>query len=139
MRPDDHLDVVEFDLDLCRLLKRKFHHLKNVTIHPVSILDYKADKYDVVVSGLPLNAFQSEFVDHVLKKYVELTKPNGDLSYFEYIALGTIKEAFLCGEAGEDFRKVLSYKAAFVEQHGNEVDEIYCNITPARVQHCKIS
>ena len=41
-----------------------------------SILDHTLDsdkKYDYVISGLPLNAFQSGFVSEVFKKFVEIT------------------------------------------------------------------
>ena len=138
MKPGDHLDVVEYDAELCKLLKRKFHHLKNVTIHQISILDFKAEKYDAVISGLPLNVFEPDFVDRVLEKYIDLIKDGGYLSYMELMGLGSIKEFFLCGEAGENFRKILASKAAFVEKYGSEVVEIYCNITPARVHHCKM-
>ena len=139
LRSQDHLDVVEYDKDLAKLLVRKFRHYDNVTIHPVSITDFKAEKYDAVVSGLPLNVFQAQFVDLVLKKYVELTKPNGHISYFEFMGLGALKKALLCGEAYEDFSRILEYKQQFVDFFGSETDEIYCNLTPARVLHCVVT
>ncbi len=136
LQPNDQLDIVEYDPTFCQLLRRKFHHLPNVTIYEKSILDHQSAPYDVVVAGVPLNSFKAAFVDQVFKKYVELTKPGGSLSYFEYIGLARIKQAFLGEEASSDFNKVLQLKADFFAQYGTECDSIYCNITPARVLHC---
>ncbi len=137
MNPNDHLDVVEYDAQLCKLLKRKFRHLDNVTIHHISILDFSSPKYDVVVSGLPLNSFTPDFVESVLAKYRELTKPDGTISYFEYIALEKFKLSFLSGEEADNFQEVLDMKSDFVEEYGESTDEVYWNITPARVLHCR--
>lgn len=139
MKPSDHLDVVEYDADLCRHLQRRFHHLKNVTIHQISILDYDAPKYDLVVSGLPLTNFTPEFVQEAHQKYVDLTKTGGFFSYFEYIGGSTIKQAFLCCEAAEKFAQVVALKNALVQSYGEEVDNVWWNITPARAIHCQVN
>lgn len=139
MKPTDHLDVVEYDADLCRHLRRRFYHLKNVTIHQISILDYEAQKYDVVVSGLPLANFTPEFVKEAHQKYVHLTKTGGFFSYFEYIGGATIKQALLCGEAAEKFAQVIDLKNNLVQRYGEELDNVWLNITPARAIHCQVS
>jgi len=139
MKETDHLDVVEYDADLCYLLKRRFRHLKNVTIHHASIFDYQAKPYDVVVSGLPLMNFSPDFVEKGHEKYKELTKPGGFFSYFEYIGLSPIKQAFLFGEKAREFQQVLDLKKGLVEKHGKEIDNIWWNVTPARAVHCSVN
>jgi phospholipid N-methyltransferase len=137
MKESDHLDLVEYDADLCAFLQRRYRHLKNVTIHHVSILDYQAEKYDVVVSGLPLMNFSPEFVNQAHDKYVKLTKDGGFFSYFEYKALPRIKLAFLSEKAAKDLAQVLSIKEVFEECFKGEAEDVWWNITPARVIHCQ--
>jgi phospholipid N-methyltransferase len=136
MKDTDHLDVVEYDPDFCYLLQRKFRHLHNVTIHSVSIFDYNAMPYDAVVSGLPLTGFPPDLVRRGHQKYIDLTKPGGFFSYFEYIALPSIKQAVLWGKLAEDFASVRAQKAALVEEYGDEIDEAWWNMPPARAFHC---
>ncbi|MFZ0565620.1 MAG: methyltransferase domain-containing protein [Chlamydiales bacterium] len=138
LRPMDSLDIVEYDSNFCTILRRKFGHLANVTIHEGCILDFQGDKYDVVISGLPLNSFTSEFVDQVLAKYLDLTKKGGYISYFEYMGLPKIKQFFLSGESLGDFRAILGYKKLFLNHYGEETDKIWLNWIPAAVHHCKI-
>lgn len=137
MKESDHLDLVEYDADLCYILERRYRHLKNVTVHHVSILEYQAKAYDVVVSGLPLMNFPPEFVQKAHGKYLELTKSESFCSYFEYMALPKIKQAFSWGASAENFAQVLSIKAGFETIYVDQVDSVWWNITPARVIHCK--
>lgn len=139
LQEGDHLDIVEFDSTFCALLRDKFGGLSNVTIHEMSILDYTPEEsYDVVVSGLPLNAFSPVFVEAVIEKYKKLTKSAGYLSYFEYMALPKIKQTFLFGQTAADFQRVLAAKQALVEGYATETDDVWGNLTPARVRHINI-
>lgn len=140
--PNDHLDVVEYDASFCDQLRQDKDIGQNpkVTIYQISITQFLTTRpYDVIISGLPLNAFEPEFVDAILKKYVELIKPNGIISYFEYIGLEKIKKAFLFGESYRKFSNVLQQKASFVEKNKATSRSVYINIPPARVQCCVVS
>lgn len=140
MRPDDHLDVVEYDPDLCKLLRRKFIHLKNVAIHEISITDFKPGRqYDAMVSGLPLTVFKTETVAMVLKQYEDLAKPGATFSYFEYIALPKIKGAFLCGAAYDEFTKLLKMKETFATRFHAVAENAILNLPPARIMHCQMT
>lgn len=143
MRPNDTLDIVEYDINLSHLLQRRFQHLSHVHVHNISIFDFHPEEpYDVIVTGLPLNNFSSDTVVQAFKKYADLTKPGGSFCYFEYILFPTI---------GQVFRKALSYTDSFenakrIQQAKEEVqnkfltesDSIYWNITPARAIHCTV-
>ena len=139
LKLSDHLDIVELDPDLCKILRERFSHHPNVTIHEISILDFSpSNQYDFVVSGLPLNIFPSTFVEKVLEKYTDLTKQKGTLSYFEYMAIGKIKRAGLnFFGRGQDFSLVLTKKEEFKRKaKAVTVDTVLLNLTPARVIHC---
>ncbi|MBS0603811.1 MAG: methyltransferase domain-containing protein [Verrucomicrobia bacterium] len=138
LKPCDHLDIVEIDPEFCQILRDKFGHLKNVTIHEKSILDHRAAQYDVLVTGLPLNAFSSSFVGQVFDKYVSLTKQGGHISYFEYMYLPTLGRFFKGEEDKRDFDRIMQMKADFTQRYGESLDNVWFNLTPARVQHWQI-
>lgn len=144
MRPQDHLDVVEFDPNLCKLLQRRFRHLPNVRIHLISIFDFHPkERYDVVVTGLPLNNFASEDVKRVLKQYADLTRPRGSFCYFEYAGLPKIAQfvrcLFGCKKEAENFARIEEAKRNLQEQFNPDIELVYLNMTPARAIHFKVS
>lgn len=139
LKATDHLDIVEFDPAMCEILHRKFGDLKNVTIHQKSILEFTTTKkYDVTISGLPLNVFPVDLAEGAIEKYKELTKEGGYVSYFELMALGKIKQFFLSGQARADLTQILDMKQAFVDEYEQESDVVWWSVTPARVHHCKM-
>jgi phosphatidylethanolamine/phosphatidyl-N-methylethanolamine N-methyltransferase len=79
MRPEDKLDIVETDPNFCAILRKKFGHLENISIHQRSILDFEENNYDMLLSSLPLNAFHSSTVYKILEKYEQLVKAGGNI------------------------------------------------------------
>ncbi len=138
IQADDTLDIVEMDRQFCKILNRKYGHLPNITVHEISILDFDQKDYDVVISSLPLNSFNSNLVDQVLLKYKYLAKDGGYVSYFEYIGLGKIKKLYLSGKLQMDFKTILSLKDSFVSNYCTEKDKIWWNFPPARIFHCQM-
>lgn len=136
--PTDHLDIVEFDPSFCALLNEKFGAHPNVTLHHASILDFKANPYDVLISSLPLNSFSPAYVAEILAKFQTLVKKGGHLSYFEYIGLGKLKQAYLSGEKLSAFNTTLKLKRQFARDFCCESDRIWFNFPPARVLHCQL-
>ena len=51
--------------------------------------------YDYIISGIPLNNFPLSEVREIFQSYPRLLKPNGILSYFEYVAVRDLKRPFL--------------------------------------------
>jgi phosphatidylethanolamine/phosphatidyl-N-methylethanolamine N-methyltransferase len=140
MRPQDHLDVVEYDENLCKLLQRRFRHLSNVHVHPISIFDFAPNhRYDAVITGLPLNNFSSNDVQRALNKYVDLTRPGGSFCYFEYMFLPSIaqlfRRLFCCTESAQNFEQVEQAKNTLKQRFVPEIDSVYLNMTPARAIH----
>ena len=138
LRPSDHLDIIEYDADFCALLHKKFHAHPKVTIHQASILDFEGEKYDVLISSLPLNAFSPALVAQILSKLQSLAKKGGHLSYFEYMGLGKLKQAVLRGEKRSAFKATLDLKRQFARNFCRESDKIWFNFPPARVLHCQL-
>ncbi len=139
LKEEDHLDAVELDCDFCNILTGKFGNHKNVYIHCASILEWKTQEpYDFIISGLPFNAFDADFVQSILKKYEKLIKPDGMISYFEYIALADIKKFFLQDKEKAEFSKTLTTTESFRGKFEFETSKVWFNIPPAYVHHLKI-
>ena len=62
-----------------------------------------AEKYDLMVSGLPLNNFAVEDVRRILAVMTGLLEPGGTLSFFEYIALRRFKAILAAGKSESGF------------------------------------
>ena len=142
MNANDTLDLVEFDENLARDLKRDYSEIRNVRVHYCSILDYRVPpekKYDHIVSGLPLNSFPARMVEQIFTKFKELSREGTTLSYFEYPGLPELKRKMLLNaKAREDFRELLTQKAAFYKQYGFREGVVKQKPLDAKVLHHRI-
>lgn len=138
LRPIDHLDVVEIDLALYELLKKKFSQHNNVSIYHSAIQDWKSPsniKYDVIVSAVPLNSLPSvQVLESIFSAFKRLIKPNGIFSSLEYVGTTTLSKLFFKSRTSENFN---SFKQNFFKQ-AFETNIVFLNIPPARIMHCKI-
>lgn len=138
MNPNDELHLVEYDAEFCKQLRDKYQHIPNVKVFECSILDYQVEgdrKYDFIVSGLPLNAFNSEFVGNVFMKFEEVAKANTKLSYFEYLVLPGIKKLFSNSQKRANMDLILNAKNAFYLKHKFKKSKVILNVPPANVVH----
>lgn len=138
MRKNDHLDIVEIDAEFCALLRKKYAYLPNIMIHEMSFLDFDSSDYDVIISSLPLNSFNSQVVNKIFLKFKSLVKKDGYLSYFEYRGLGKIKQTCLFGNSLIDFEHALALRHGFIYAHCEEIETVWGNLLPARIFHCKM-
>lgn len=138
MNPTDELHLVEFDEEFCIKLREKYKHIPRVKIFHASILDHQVEpekKYDYVISGLPLNAFQSDFVEAVFKKFTEIVRENGKISYFEYIVITEIKKIFSSSIEKKNLDKIMYMKREFYRKHELKKTTVLFNAPLARVLH----
>jgi len=139
MGPADSLDIIEIDPDLCAVLRQKFGEYKNVHIHCLSILDWNPSYlYDYIVSALPHNTFEADFVLAILDKYKSLINQDGVLSYIELMGFGDVKKFFLTGKKKADYLKNIGATAAFRKQFEFGVDTVLLNCPPAHAYHLRI-
>jgi phosphatidylethanolamine/phosphatidyl-N-methylethanolamine N-methyltransferase len=145
MKPGDSIDLVELNESFSRQLEMHFRddpHFRTVAdrsrIINSPVEGLPVDKtYDLIISGLPLNNFSAELVESILRKLLQLLKPEGTLSFFEYIAVRRAR-AIVSGKAdrrrlreiGRVLRDVLD---------GREIrrDAILLNVLPAWVHHVR--
>ena len=141
MNPTDVLHLVEFDKKFCDQLREKYKHIPNVKVFHRSILDHNVsdgNRYNFVVSGLPLNSFPVETVGQIFKKFEELTAENGKLSYFDYLFLPRIKRLYLDDDERVSFDAILAQKKQFYEKYGVRMKNVKMNVFPARVLHHRL-
>lgn len=147
MRPEDRLDLVELnDRFVARLRERfdsepLFQKVQNrVRIFHTPIQQMpEPQKYDVVISGLPLNNFQVAEVREILEKMILLLRPGGTLSFFEYIGIRRLK-ALVAGR--QDRQRLRGIGQTFQELFRRaEIrrDWVWLNVPPAWVHHLRPS
>lgn len=139
MGADDWLDVIEINPELCKILQQKFGHYSNVAIHCISILDWNPPTaYDFVVSAIPHNVLEPEFVDEVLEKYKQLTKHNGLFSYFELAVFSRAKRLFLTGQKKQKFLRIFDSVSNFRKDFEFDNELVLLNAPPAWTYHLRI-
>jgi phosphatidylethanolamine/phosphatidyl-N-methylethanolamine N-methyltransferase len=142
MNPGDELHLVEFDEKFYLQLCEKYKDIPNVRIFHRSILDHTVEannKYNFIVSGLPLNSFPAEMVGRVFRKTEELGAAEAKVSYFDYLFLPACKRLYFYlrrqREKKTEFERILAMKKDFHRKHGLRVGKVALNIFPARVLH----
>ncbi|WTZ46799.1 methyltransferase domain-containing protein [Streptomyces sp. NBC_01390] len=105
-----------------------------VTVHETRIERLETDqRYDVIVSGLPLTNFPPTQVERVMARYLELLHPGGTLTYFAY--LGTRRARALTASRAEARRHaaVDEIMGTYQRTYATGRRTVYANIPPAYV------
>src|SRR5262249_4440190 len=90
--------------------------------------------YDYMISGLPLNNFALTLVEEIFKSYERLLKPHGVLSYFEYLAIRSLKAAVVAAER-ERLMSLGAYLDQKIRAHQVGEDVVLWNVPPAVARH----
>ena len=97
--PDDQLDLVELNERFAAVLRERLQQepswqrvAERVRVLEMPVEQIEASgRYDVIVSGLPLNNFSCELVQKILRHFHRLAAPAAELSFFEYVAIRKAK------------------------------------------------
>ncbi|WP_405541562.1 methyltransferase domain-containing protein [Streptomyces phaeochromogenes] len=94
-------------------------------------------RYDVIVSGLPLTNFTPVQVERIMARYLELLHPGGTLTYFAYV--GTRKARALTASRAEARRHaaVDEIMAAYQRTYATGRWTVWANVPPAYVWHLR--
>lgn len=145
LQPNDCLTLVELNERFADRLQTRFRDVPSwqpvadrVEIIRASVEDLPdSDKYDAIISGLPLNNFPVDLVEVLVSKMLKLLSEGGTLSFFEYIAIRRAKA--VCSGASERLR--LRSIEAFLEQTLSQReffrDQVWANVPPAWVHHLR--
>ena len=145
--PEDQLDLVELNSSFAESLRKKLTtdpdlrtaaDRTRVLEMPVEELGTET-KYDVIISGLPMNNFSVDSVEKILETLGQLLAPEGTLSFFEYIAIRRAK-AMVTNSAGRKrLRGITKTLNTFLDGKEIRRDWIWLNMPPAWVHHVRLA
>lgn len=136
MRSVDHLDVVEISPDFCAILHKKFDKYPNVSIHCVSILDWKpAYSYDFIISTLPFNSFKYDLMNDIINHMNLLIADKGIISYIAYTGMAQLRGTFLFGQKKAEHRMKMKRIEQWRSQYEIAKKTIFKNIPPTNIYH----
>lgn len=143
MQDGDLLDLVEINPEFVRILNERlttepiFQPVADrirVLCQPIEDVE-DSQPYDVIISGLPFNNFEGELVESILRRFEELARPSGRLSFFEYVGIRKLKSAVSPGRKTRvRMRGVSAVLERFLQAETSR-DTILRNVPPAWVHH----
>jgi phospholipid N-methyltransferase len=142
LRPDDWLDIVEINPHFAALLERRFdeepalrrrRHQSRIIHAPIQQVAGQGC-YDFMISGIPLNNFAVSLVEEIFASYRRLLRPEGTLSYFEYVAIRELKQALVAAERDRlaALTEVLTDK---IRRYQVGAEVVVFNVPPAVARH----
>ncbi|MFD8320094.1 class I SAM-dependent methyltransferase [Kitasatospora purpeofusca] len=91
-----------------------------------------AERYDVIVSGLPFTNFEPAEVRRILALYLELLVPGGELTYFGYLGTSAARMLSSGPRQSARHRAVVRLLRRFEEEYGLGSRVVWRNVPPAR-------
>ena len=145
--PEDRLDLVELNARFVAILRerlatepswRKVASRVRVIEMPIEQLPFE-EKYECIISGLPLNNFSCDFVAQVLEHFHQLAAEGCTLSFFEYVAIRKVKA--MVSSSSERTRLLGIEKLLQTEFETWEFDRqcVFANVPPAWVHHLQFA
>jgi phosphatidylethanolamine/phosphatidyl-N-methylethanolamine N-methyltransferase len=145
MRPHDELWLVELNPAFAAHLRRSFDerpsfravadrcHLIEGSVQQLG----QEGRFDVLVSGLPLNNFSPEDVHFILNAYSKLLRPAGVLSFFQYIFIRDAKKLVSTRPERARLKGVGEAIGTALDAHEFARDWVWPNVPPAWVHHLR--
>ncbi len=147
LKPNDHLTLIELNDDFVRHLNERFAEEAafKLAADRCQLVHGRLEElegehtYDRIVSGLPLNNFAAAEVEQILNVFARLIKPDGVLSFFEYIAMRRVKQMLSRGSERRRLREISRLFGDLTKQHEIRCDWVWLNFTPAWVHHVRFN
>jgi phospholipid N-methyltransferase len=144
--PVDQLDLVEVNQAFVGRLHQRFETedafrriaARSRVLHQRVEDLAGGQRYDVIVSGLPLNNFSVADVERILDVLVGLLRPAGTLSFFEYVAVRRARALVSRRAERARLRGIEAALAALLEPHEIGRDLVWRNVPPACVHHVRM-
>ena len=146
LHPSDRVDLCELNAAFVDVLHRRLAEERPfcdvascVSVHhrPIEALPIDAP-YDHIVSGLPLNNFEVGEVEHILALFSRLLKPNGTLSFFEYIGIRKLRAVVSNRPGRRRLQGITSALDNILRPGEFRRDHVWRNVPPAYVHHVRL-
>lgn len=146
LRDEDRLCLIEINQTFVTHLKTAFQERAplRAKAHCVDVVHGRLEDltddggYDLIVSGLPLNNFSVAAVEQILDGFGRLLKPGGVLSFFEYIALRSIRSRVGSKDDRERIRAISGLLHRTLDGREIQRDWVWPNVPPAWVHHVRL-
>jgi phospholipid N-methyltransferase len=143
LRPGDRLEIVEINAQFIDFLRRRFEQEplwrarrgQTALIHSPLQEVPGAGLYDFLISGLPLNNFPLSLVREIFAAYQRLLKPDGVLSYFEYLAIRDLKTTFSSAKETRHLRVLGKFLERRIRRYQVREQWVFLNVPPAVARH----
>jgi phospholipid N-methyltransferase len=143
----DQLDICEIQPDFADILERDVLtspvFASAVAASRVRVLRVPAQelrdthRYDFVICGLPLTAFELTDVRAVFEVMRRVLKPGGVFSYYEYLGLRTTSQALSIGRRRVRIRAVSKFLSQHIHDHQFAAQAVLPNLPPAYARHLR--
>lgn len=148
LQPGDQFDAIEINSDFVAILEQRFPQATKAVPTdlpaPFRLLHAPLQElpgtgiYQHLISGLPFNNFPIELVELLWQSIHRLAAPGATFSFFEYIAIRSIKMPFARGAEKQRLRRIGDYLAGQMAEHQIQARHIYRNVPPAVVHHLRL-
>jgi len=146
LQPGDRLDLVEVNEVFANLLVQRFagdrdyqRVAEQSQVHTCPLQQFQSEApYDCIISGLPLNNFSVELVTELFDRFLELLKPDGVLSYFEYMYVRSIRGMTARGPERVRLRGLNQVLGDHLARYRYRRSWVFVNVPPAWVQHLRV-
>ena len=146
MQPGDLLDAVEINPVFIKVLERRLERdpLLAARRDDIRLIHAPVQEvlgqgvYDFIVSGLPLNNFGGPDVRSILAAYMRLARPDGILSYFEYVLVRELQSPFVGRAERYRLARVGRLVRRFIRHHQTDCRHIWLNVPPAIVRYLRM-
>ena len=141
--PGDRLDVVELNDRFVDVLRRRFENeprfrevAEQTEIFHTAIQDLQADEpYDYIVCGVPFNNFSTELVKAIFRRMLELLRPGGTLSFFEYLWIRRLKMMVASPDERRRIARVGCILRKYIDRYERGHNRVLLNVPPAVAHH----
>ena len=139
LRDGDVYDIVEINPAFCEQLERTMlapYRARvagaRVALHRSPIEDASVEgNYDFVVCGLPFNNFPPTLVRSIFRRILALMRTGGELAYFEYAGVRTIKAPLVGSEGRRRIRGHRIIGKRHARDHALTRELVIGNVPPA--------
>lgn len=144
---EDELDICEVEPDFADIIERDVltrgefapaiaEGRVRIMRVPVQELTHE-NRYDFIISGLPLNAFELRDVKDIFNVVRRSLKPGGVFSYFEYVGLRRTTRTFAMGKQRKRILTVSTYLSHRIRKHQFDRRTVLQNLPPAYARYLR--
>lgn len=144
--PDDCFHIVELNDRFVKLLKRRFEGeprfrqvASQTSIFHAPVQDLQVDQpYDFLICGLPFNNFPPDLVETIFSRFVEIMRPGGSMTFFEYLWVRPFKKLVANRDRRRRVVEVGGVLRRYLDQYEHDRDHVYLNVLPAVAHYLRI-